>query len=207
MHLSVAAHCVVQLPQANPLAVVSTQKLAPPKVHDVSPGLQAQVPEPLQYCERRHVVPQAPQLSGSSTVSVQLPGVPPHTVVAPVGQLHALLAHDANCAHRVPHVPQLVGSVEVLVQTPPTPPQSVFGVLQTQAPATQLSPGVQRMPQPPQLLGSMVVLVQVVPHVVDPVGQLHTPEMQVEPTPHLRPQAPQLFASEVVSTHDPPQTI
>jgi hypothetical protein len=202
-----------QPPHASPSVLVSTHSAAPPVAgaHELVPGRHAHVP-PAQYIPppaTKHCVPHAPQLFGSSEVSVH--AVPPKPVahvmivspVGAVGQLQVLAEHVARSAHAVPHAPQLRGSVAVLVQTPP---QVVSPVGHVHTLATHDSPAPHRIPQPPQLRGSVVVSLQMPPHSLSPVGQLHTPETQV-PAPQSCPHDPQFLGSLVVSTQSGPQMI
>ena len=189
-------------------ALGSRQIGVPPMVHELSPGLHAQVPVPLQYSRSPQTAAAAhdPQLVGSSAVSVQSPGRPPpapHTVELP-GQEHELAAHDANVAHVFPHAPQFFGSVAVLVQTPP---QVVAPEPQMQTPETQVAPEPHFVPHPPQLFTSVDSSMHAPPQMTCPVGQRQALPLHVDPVAQTLPQVPQFFGSVVVSAQLPEHSV
>jgi hypothetical protein len=82
--------------------------------HEVSPGRHTHAP-PLQACRDEQLAPQAPHCLGSVTRSRHSL---PHAA-APLGQVQALEAQDANVGHTAPHAPQFFGSFVASTQTPP----------------------------------------------------------------------------------------
>lgn len=134
------------------------QKVLPKNVHADVPGRHAHVPVPLQYWSSRHVVPQAPQLFGSSMRSRH---APPQFVVATgdVGHEHVLVAQLAYNGQRLPHVPQLFGSFVVSTQFVP-PKQIVPGDAHMHAPAEHVPALPHETPHAPQFAASLLVSTQ-----------------------------------------------
>jgi hypothetical protein len=151
-------HCLPQLPQLLAFPWSSTQLPA----HNEKPGLHAQAPPGAamvgaQYWRELQCVPQVPQWAGSSVMSRHEPP-PPHTVEF-AGQLHALVVHDANCAHALPHIPQFAGSFVRFAHTGPAPlGHMTSGAPHVHMPPVQVSPAPHWVKQLPQWFGSVEVL-------------------------------------------------
>lgn len=102
----------------------------------------------LHHSVSAQTVPQAPQLSGSMEVRVQLPlqfSVPAGQSVVQVPRAQA-----SPEAHSLPHSPQLAGSVKVDTQTPSQLVCPKGQAISVQVPAVHSSPAAQGMSQPPQ---------------------------------------------------------
>lgn len=130
----------------------STQAAFAP--HAVRPGRQAHLLVRHAWAAP-HVVPHMPQLSGSSTVSVQTLLLPPPTghMVLPAAQLHMPAVQTSPCSHALLQLPQWAGSVETLVHVwLPPPPHMMSPDGQLHTPETQVSPVGHWCcgPQPPQ---------------------------------------------------------
>ncbi len=206
----VAPQAVLHAPHARGSLLRSTQVLAKPMVQDVRPGRHVQAPLPLQYILAAvpppppQVVPQVPQLIGSSLRSRQRPGVPKQRVMVPgpVGQTHVEAVHDPNCAHTVPQEPQLLRS---LVRSAHEPLHMVAGGVHEHAPPVQVPPVPQLVPQEPQLAASVLVSVHLPPQTVGvELGHVQTPLVQLAPEAHTVLQEPQCNGSEDVSMHPTP---
>jgi hypothetical protein len=127
------AHALPQVPQLAGSIAVFTQAVNPPNgqavkgarhVRPASNGVPVQVPL-VQNCPKAQVLPHAPQLVGSKSVSTQ--AVNPPNGQAVKGGRHVMPASNGvpvqvpleqNCpnAHALPQAPQLVGSKSVFTQ-------------------------------------------------------------------------------------------
>jgi hypothetical protein len=149
-----------QAPQFLAFVVRSTQAF----MHCVCPAAQ-----PIEHAPPTHVVPprhtfaHAPQLRGSTCVSVHWPA---HCTSLP---LHAQepLTHVAPVPHVVPHAPQSKGSDVKSTHAPPHV-ASPIAQLDVHVPSEQTWPLVHFMPHAPQLFGS-------------PCASVHTPLQRMPP--------------------------
>ena len=127
------------------LSLVSRSTQNPPQL--VRPGRQAQAPS-RQYCERLQVLPQVPQLLGSSSVARQVWVKKPQTWSPATEQPHTPLVHTPSVgSHRLPQPPQLSRLVETSTQLPP---QAMRPGGHWQTPETQVPPAGQALSHAPQ---------------------------------------------------------
>jgi hypothetical protein len=119
------------------------------------------------------VVPQAPQLAGSSLRSTHTP----LQLVVGAGHAQVPALHSKPCAHVLPQAPQLSSSVCVSTQLAP---HCVRAVPQdeTHAPLLHVSPAPQTLPHAPQLFGSLPVGTQTPLQSASPTGHAHAPSTQ-----------------------------
>jgi len=103
---------------------------------------------------------------------------------------HVPAAQISASPHAMPQPPQSSGEVMVDTHVAAVPTPHVVPVHE-HAPAVQVSPAAQRVAQLPHAVGSVAVFTQRPPHIVLPIGHVHTPETHESPTGHWVPHVPQ----------------